>query len=365
MMMLSSFRRPQNDHTNNRGARSPCFPIRHVLGMLLLIMVMFQHWYEDGSVVVLLGGVTGFVPITQQLSSSSSRQDRHFSTIRYSDNTIDGGVVAAPALASASAYDASSYEQGSSFSSPSSASAATAASTWSQFGNTNLEEGDEDATTMSQADADAEINVLIEQEDTIWVQDDVDDMIDEIHNAFSTLDKNMYDVVDDTKASSSRRGGTDSISANTQLIMDDEIAMLIRCNEQPDSLLIEEGRAIVPLTPAEQDDITQLVHWNEHTQCYEATEFLQQAVSTMFHTHATTHAARRSERNKSNGSIKGLCMDRVAIAAWMTKSLKHDAALQEQQKVSQHDKRVAQVHNSLSSSFVFSWCLHYFLIIQE
>ena len=197
---------------------------------------------------------------------------------------------------------------------------------------------------MSQVDADAEINVLIEQEDTIWVQDDVDDMIDEIHNAFSTLDKNMYDVVDDTKASSSRRGGTDSISANTQLIMDDEIAMLIRCNEQPDSLLVEEGRAIVPLTPAEQDDITQLVHWNEHTQCYEATEFLQQAVSTMFHTHATTHAARRSERNKSNGSIKGLCMDRVAIAAWMTKSLKHDAALQEQQKVSQHDKRVAQVH---------------------
>lgn len=41
--------------------------------------------------------------------------------------------------------------------------------------------------------------------------------------------------------------------------MGDEIALLIRCNEIPETLLIQEGRALAPLTESERDDPRQLL----------------------------------------------------------------------------------------------------------
>ena len=152
-----------------------------------------------------------------------------------------------------------------------------------------------------------------------WSEEDawIEDIIDEIHNEFSTLDGPLYDTSFDEP----------SISVEDAVLgkMDAEIAMLVRCNERPDVLLIEEGRALPPLTDEERNDISQLVVWQEDV--FEATDFLKEAVSKMFHEHA-----RPSIRDGV------LSMNRASVAAWMTKSLQTE----EKGKVSQHDRRVLQ-----------------------
>jgi len=159
-------------------------------------------------------------------------------------------------------------------------------------------------------------------EEDIWI----DNVVDEIYNAYSTLDDQpLYDTSFDEPIVD--RSVADSINND----MDDEIAMLVRCNERPDSLLIEEGRAFPPLNKEEKNDVSQLVVWNEDT--FEATEFLKHAVSKMFREHAAP-------------SVKDgiLSMDRAHIASWMTKSLHEE----EKGKVSQHDKRVLKTLSHFS-----------------
>jgi hypothetical protein len=76
----------------------------------------------------------------------------------------------------------------------------------------------------------------------IWIRD----ILDEIHNAFSTLENDppLYDT------------SLDELSVDSVLNdMSNEIAMLIRCNEEPELMLISEGRALPPLTKAEKDDL--------------------------------------------------------------------------------------------------------------
>ncbi|MGK3752022.1 MAG: hypothetical protein ACI8RD_004326 [Bacillariaceae sp.] len=168
--------------------------------------------------------------------------------------------------------------------------------------------------------------IQISEEDN-WIQDDVDEIIDEIHNAYSTLDVNLYDTSFDEPSKVDNR-----IKESIENDMDDEIAMLIRCNERPTSLLIEEGRAIAPLTKEEKDDVSQLVVLNMDT--YEATKFLKDAVSKIFSEHAI------------HSVIDGvLSMDRTCIASWMTKSLREEG----KSKVSPHDKRVLKTLSDFST----------------
>ena len=156
-------------------------------------------------------------------------------------------------------------------------------------------------------------------EEDAWI----DNIIDEIHNEFSTLDGPLYDTSFDEPI----------ISVEDAILgkMDGEIAMLVRCNERPDALLIEEGRALAPLTNDERNDIAQLLDWTEES--FQATDFLRQAVSKMFHEHAVPSA---------HDGI--LSMNRASIAAWMTKSLQAE----EKGRVSQHDRRVLQTMSDFS-----------------
>jgi len=160
-------------------------------------------------------------------------------------------------------------------------------------------------------------------EEDIWVQN----AVDEIHNSYSTVDDvSLYDTSFDEPDLD--RNIEDSTRSN----MDDEIAMLVRCNESPNSLLIEEGRAFSPLTKEEKDDVSQLVVWNEDD-TFEATDFLLHAVETMFRDHAIP-------------SIKDgiLSMDRACVASWMTKALGDE----EEGSVSQHDRRVLKTLSKFS-----------------
>lgn len=151
-------------------------------------------------------------------------------------------------------------------------------------------------------------------DEEVWLEN----IIDEIHNEYATLDDPpLYDTSFEEPSPSLE----DSILGT----MDKEIAMLVRCNERPDTLLIQEGRALPPLTEDERNEVSQLVVWNEDSKDFEATDFLRNAVSKMFKEHAVS-----SVRDKV------LSMDGACVAAWMTKSLQSE----EKGKVSPHDKRV-------------------------
>ena len=145
----------------------------------------------------------------------------------------------------------------------------------------------------------------------VWISD----VIDEIHNSFSTLP--LYDTgfdeqkVDNTTASS----------------MDQEIAMLVRCNEYPEGLLIYEGRALPPLTERERNDPFQLVSLRDESTSFQMTEFLKHSVAMMFQKHALPDP---------RDGIPSL--DRKGVARWMTTCLKTE----EKKPTSAHEKRVLQ-----------------------
>lgn len=167
-------------------------------------------------------------------------------------------------------------------------------------------------------------------EEDIWIRD----VVDEIHNSFSTLDDDppLYDTSFDEP--------TVRWEDAVQNEMDDEIAMLIRCNEQPENVLIAEGRALPPLTQAEKDEVSQLVvevsnlqEEDDKSKTFQATPFLKDAVSNIFRQHATPSV------------FDGvLSLDRAGIASWMTTCLQREG----QGKVSPHDRRVLKTISDFS-----------------
>jgi ferredoxin len=116
----------------------------------------------------------------------------------------------------------------------------------------------------------------------------------------------------------------DAPGDKTQVTFEDEmgreISMLVRCNEVPEELLIEEGRALPPLTEEQRDDVSQLVTYNEDDSSVQVSEFFRNAIAVMFREHAIT--------NDEDKTI----MKAAGVASWMSKSLGSH--------VSAHDKRV-------------------------
>jgi len=197
-------------------------------------------------------------------------------------------------------------------------------SEWASSVDSETDETDDDETGPSVEYEQVNNGEISEKE--LWSDDDiwVRDAVDEINNAYTAVDgQPLYDTSFDEPSADH------SIKDSIERKMDDEIAMLVRCNERPESLLIEEGRALPPLSEEEKNDVSQLVVWNKDT--FEATEFLRDAVSKMFREHAAP-------------SVKDgiLSMDRAGVASWMTKSLQGV----EKGKVSQHDKRVLRTLSS-------------------
>jgi len=146
----------------------------------------------------------------------------------------------------------------------------------------------------------------------VWVTD----AIDEIHHSLGSGQDGLYDTSFDEEDYSAK--------ATSQEIVDQEIAMLVRCNEHPDDLLIHEGRAVAELTQEEKNDPFQLVQFSEEHK-FQPTQFLKDSVSFMFQQHCAPHG------------LDGVpSLDRKGIAKWMTKSL----VSEKEGVVSAHDKRV-------------------------
>jgi hypothetical protein len=170
-------------------------------------------------------------------------------------------------------------------------------------------------------------DIVTASDEDVWIQD----VVDEIHNSFSTLVDHppLYDT--------SFEEPTMNIENSLENEMDDEIAMLIRCNEQPETMLIAEGRALPPLTQTEKNEVSQLVieiEDGEIGKSFQATEFLKDAVSNIFRQHATPSV------------FDGvLSVDRSGIASWMTTCLQQDG----EGRVTPHDRRVLKTMSEFSS----------------
>jgi hypothetical protein len=194
---------------------------------------------------------------------------------------------------------------------------------WSSLSSENVENSSTDSAKIFNQDLavqaaremeEANVEHLAPSEEEVWLGD----AIDEIHNAFSTLDESLYDTSFEEEEFTSAQSMDDA--------MDQEIAMLVRCNEYPEHLLVNEGRAIAPLTELEKNDPFQLVEFTQDYR-FQPTQFLKESVSTIFHDHCIS--------DPSDGMLS---MDRKAIAKWMTKSL----TTENEGLVSAHDSRVLQ-----------------------
>ena len=148
-------------------------------------------------------------------------------------------------------------------------------------------------------------------EEDLWINE----MVDDIYNPLGSRDDPpLYDTGFETY--------TKTISFLDE--MGTEIAMLVRCNERPEELLIEGGRALPPLTDHERNNVNQLIQTADTEGTFQATDFLKEAVSAIFHQYA--HEDLCGE----------LVLDHSGVAAWMTQSL----GPQNEGRISPHDRRV-------------------------
>ena len=141
-----------------------------------------------------------------------------------------------------------------------------------------------------------------------WSAEDrwVHDIIDQFQNPISTSP--LYDT------GSSKEDDFLTKNKNFEEHMGDEIAMLVRCNESPEDMLVRAGRAVPELPEEQKMDASQLVIWRDslgsHEEGFwEATPFLHQAVKTIFHLHA------------ADDNQEEVTMDAKAVSRWMTQSL--------------------------------------------
>jgi hypothetical protein len=199
---------------------------------------------------------------------------------------------------------------------------------WSSFSSDSQENSGFDSATLFNQDLAVNAARDIESangtatmnEEDLWIND----VVDEIHNSFSTLDgPQLYDTSFDEEENGTLQSMDDA---------GNEVAMLVRCNEVPEDLLISEGRLLAPLAEEEKNNPNQLVILTKD-EC-KATEFLRESVSKMFHQHAST--------DKIDGLLG---MDRAGVAEWMTQSLRSEKA----GRVSAHDKRVLITISDYSS----------------
>jgi hypothetical protein len=147
--------------------------------------------------------------------------------------------------------------------------------------------------------------VVTPSKDDVWLQDAISQIVLE--------DDSDSDVNNDDSLS------TDDFVES----IGNEIAMLVRCNESPQDLLIQQGRALAPLSTEERNDPAQLVVFVDDDNSWQATPFFQQAVATMFHKHSVDDHDHDEQ-----------VLDAPAVASWMTKSLNGKKV------VGPHDHRV-------------------------
>ena len=173
--------------------------------------------------------------------------------------------------------------------------------------------------------------ILVTEED-VWLNEVIEDILQNPLSSTPLYDTRLHD--DDEPGGKSRRKTTTTTTKEDdrrafEEHMGAEIAMLVRCNESPEDMLVTTGRALEELTVAQKQDVSQLLVWKnvdtthsdtdndiETTKAtagrWEPTLFFRQALATMFHVHASS---------TDNDDKEEATMDAKAISRWMTQSL--------------------------------------------
>jgi NAD-dependent dihydropyrimidine dehydrogenase PreA subunit len=179
-------------------------------------------------------------------------------------------------------------------------------------------------------------------EDDAWIRD----AIEEIQNPLHVSDSPLYDTPSQMlgMAQGRKQRGKQLSKEEKQKAweeqMGNEIAMLVRCNESPEDMLIKAGRAVRELTLEQKQDVAQLLVWNEEENDqaghWEVTPFFQQAIQTMFEIHA--------EMNDDDDDAVPF-MDAKAVSRWMMRSIGHEGESYTE-RASPKGKDMTSFHNS-------------------
>jgi hypothetical protein len=186
-------------------------------------------------------------------------------------------------------------------------------------------------------------SVMAEHE---WLKDQLDTILTVSEQKDNDNDQDDQDHPRTGSTSSSTTMTTEPESLDglrTETFMDDmgrEIAMLVRCNKSPEDLLIQEGRALPPLTEEQRNDVTQLVtivragkQTTTNTDGWHMTDFFQEAVAAMFDAHAVAV-------DDDNNNV----LDAAGVATWMQQSL----GAQEPGPIGRHNQRVCLTISTFS-----------------
>jgi hypothetical protein len=167
-----------------------------------------------------------------------------------------------------------------------------------------------------------------------WLKDKLDDIL-----TFSG-EPNDDDDDEDQEAGYNTLTPTEKLDGlDTEQFVDDmgrEIALLVRCNTSPQDMLIQEGRALPPLTEEQRNDVTQLVtivRSGKANNGWQMTDFFREAVMTMFDAHAVAV-------DDDNNNV----MDAAGVATWMKKSL----GAEEPGPIGRHNQRVCLTMSTFS-----------------
>jgi ferredoxin len=152
----------------------------------------------------------------------------------------------------------------------------------------------------------------------------ISDAVDTIYSRITDANPpTLYDTIEEFDQFTTRVHFDDDVGR--------QISLLVRCNENPDELLVSLGRMLPDLKEEDKYDAKQILKdvgsdsSGSRTEL-EATDFFTSAVNAMFHIHASPSA---------KGGDDSMVLAPVGIASWMSKSLGDE--------VGQHDKRVTIV----------------------
>lgn len=185
---------------------------------------------------------------------------------------------------------------------------------WSRLSDnesaSSLPSSGEDMARTAAAAMEEPIQEILSEEDQ-WIYNSVEGINDSALDS-ETPEIAIYDAPGD------------AVQISMEDHMGGEIAMLVRCNESPDEMLIAEGRALAPLTEEARNDVTQLFKHDSNNGGREISDFFRNAIRVMFQQHSTL-----DETMKAAG-----------VASWMSTSL--------QSHVGAHDKRVLETISRFS-----------------
>lgn len=173
-------------------------------------------------------------------------------------------------------------------------------------------------------------DIQVTTPEDIWLNEVIEDFLQNPLTTTPIYDTQVVDEQQPQPSSSNERKSPDEAQRDFEERMGEEIAMLVRCNESPEDMLVDTGRAMEELTVAQKHNVAQLLVWTDGQKAtkgqWEASPFFREAVAKMFHMHASQEDSSSSSSSSKDGDSDTAAkvestMDAKAASRWMTQSV--------------------------------------------